>query len=57
MKTLKIAGYIFLGIIGIFLIFGFGESGFKILKENQFWTFINTLLLIAILFFVLEKNS
>ncbi len=42
-----------IGISIIFLIFGFGEDGFQILGKSEFWIIINSLWILAILFFII----
>jgi len=38
------------------LVFGFGESGMKIIGVTDFWTMVNSCWLLAILCFVIESR-
>ncbi len=48
--------WLVISISVIFLIFGFGEDGFKILGKSEFWIIINSLWILAILFFVIGNH-
>lgn len=53
-KVLGALGWIAIAISVIFLIFGFGEDGFEILKATEFWVVVDSLWILAILLFVIE---
>ena len=55
-QILNILSYSLIFITVILIIFGFGEDGFRILKEINFWVIIDTLWILAILLFIIESK-
>lgn len=53
-KLLNILGWTSVTVSIILLFFGFGESGFQILKVSEFWVIVNSLWVLAILIFTIE---
>jgi hypothetical protein len=55
-KILSTLSWIFITISIVFLIFGFGEDGFKLLKVTEFWVVVNSLWVLTILIFTIENR-
>ena len=59
MKNKKILGFVAWILItasAIWVVFAFAESGVSLLNASEFWTFMNSLWILAILLFTIESR-
>ena len=55
-KFLDVFAWTLIGLSAVLLIFGFGEDGWRILKVAEFWTVVNSLWVLAVLVFTIERR-